>query len=85
MVGTFADVVVADAVVKDVQGFDMQLAIDALMKVRPASDMVTKTLVFIIYVIDHPVLSSHYIPVFVRRMHSPNLLLLVEVQLAKMG
>jgi hypothetical protein len=32
MVGTFADVVVADAVVKGVPGFDLMLAKDALIK-----------------------------------------------------
>jgi putative alpha-1,2-mannosidase len=32
MVGTFADVVVADAIVKGVPGFDLNLAKDALMK-----------------------------------------------------
>jgi putative alpha-1,2-mannosidase len=32
MVGTFADVVVADAIVKEVPGFDLNLAKDALMK-----------------------------------------------------
>jgi hypothetical protein len=32
MVGTFADVVVADAVVKGVPGFDLTLAKDALIK-----------------------------------------------------
>lgn len=32
MVGTFADVVVADAVVKRVPGFDLSLAKDALLK-----------------------------------------------------
>ena len=32
MVGTFADVVVADAIVKGVPGFDLALAKDALMK-----------------------------------------------------
>ena len=38
MVGTFADVVVADAIVKGVPGFDLALAKDALMKdVSPAA------------------------------------------------
>ena len=32
MVGTFADVVVADAIVKEVPGFDLQIAMNALMK-----------------------------------------------------
>ena len=32
MVGTFADVVVADAIVKGVSGFDLHLAKDALLK-----------------------------------------------------
>lgn len=32
MVGTFADVVVADAIVKGVPGFDLKTAKDALMK-----------------------------------------------------
>jgi hypothetical protein len=32
MVGTFADVVIADAIVKDVKGFDLRMAIDALSK-----------------------------------------------------
>lgn len=32
MVGTFADVVIADAIVKEIKGFDIQLAIDALRK-----------------------------------------------------
>lgn len=32
MVGTFADVVIADAIVKDVPGFDIRLAIEALSK-----------------------------------------------------
>ena len=32
MVGTFADVVVADAIVKNIPGFDLHLAVDALMK-----------------------------------------------------
>jgi hypothetical protein len=32
MVGTFADVVIADAIVKDVPGFDLRMAIDALSK-----------------------------------------------------
>jgi hypothetical protein len=32
MVGTFADVVIADAIVKEVDGFDLQMAIDALRK-----------------------------------------------------
>lgn len=32
MVGTFADVVIADAIVKDVPGFDLTMAKDALMK-----------------------------------------------------
>ena len=32
MVGTFADVVVADAIVKNVPGFDLHVAVDALMK-----------------------------------------------------
>ena len=36
MVGTFADVVIADAIVKGVSGFDVMLAKDALLKdVRP--------------------------------------------------
>ncbi len=38
MVGTFADVMVADAIVKGVPGFDLALAKDALMKdVSPAA------------------------------------------------
>jgi len=32
MVGTFADVVVADAIIKDIPNFDLELAIEALMK-----------------------------------------------------
>lgn len=32
MVGTFADVVVADAIVKNVPNFDLKLAKDALLK-----------------------------------------------------
>lgn len=32
MIGTFADVVVADAIVKEIEGFDIQMAIDALRK-----------------------------------------------------
>ena len=32
MVGTFADVVVADAIVKNVKGFDLDTARDAILK-----------------------------------------------------
>ena len=32
MVGTFADVVVADAIIKDIKGFDMDTAIEAIRK-----------------------------------------------------
>ena len=32
MVGTFADVVVADAIVKDIQGFNLVTAFEALYK-----------------------------------------------------
>lgn len=32
MVGTFADVVISDAIVKDVKGFDLRVAIEALKK-----------------------------------------------------
>eukprot|EP01035_Chromulina_nebulosa_P020976 gene20976-27183_t len=32
MVGTYADVVIADAIVKDINGFDLQLAYEALIK-----------------------------------------------------
>jgi len=32
MVGTFADVVIADAIVKRVAGFDLMMAKDALLK-----------------------------------------------------
>jgi hypothetical protein len=32
MVGTFADVVISDAIVKDVKGFDIRTAIEALKK-----------------------------------------------------
>ena len=32
MVGTFADVVIADAIVKNIPGFDLNVAVDALMK-----------------------------------------------------
>ena len=31
-VGTFADVVIADAVVKDIKGFDLDVARDAMLK-----------------------------------------------------
>ena len=32
MVGTFADVVIADAIVKDVKGFDINIAKNAILK-----------------------------------------------------